>query len=460
MIFHNINPVLLDLGPLQIRYYGLFWALGFVIAYFLMSYLAKRRGLSITKDDVADFLVYEIVGIIGGARLIYVLFYNSYYYFQNPFEIIALWHGGLSFHGGLLGAIAAGYFFCKRKKIDFYDLADILVIPVALALALGRIGNFMNAELYGRITDVSWCIDYSKNKFIEGIPSGCRHPSQIYESIKNLVIFCFLWSIKSKKLQKGFIFWSFVALYGLLRTAMEFFRQPDEQIGFIFNYFTMGQLLSFPLFLIGAYMVFRITKFLKMLNKRGIELSVNFLVILLISIVIFGFGVKFIYDLTARANELQDMTMNDIDAKIGNLVCEGSERVCIGVSRKVIPRGKFDFFGVKILNVDPAAIDFTVKLLLPQDPRELTDPDKHIRGYDEDNQIIEETISTDKQLVVVPSSLLSTGRPVTIEKNEEKIVGIGINVPDEAPSGVYIFNIKITASGADYSTQKIYVEVP
>jgi len=122
MIFHNINPVLLDLGPLQIRYYGLFWALGFVIAYFLMSYLAKRRGLSITKDDVADFLVYEIVGIIGGARLIYVLFYNSYYYFQNPFEIIALWHGGLivawrlKLSWRLIGSNSCGIFFLQKEK--------------------------------------------------------------------------------------------------------------------------------------------------------------------------------------------------------------------------------------------------------------------------------------------------------------------------------------------------------
>ena len=220
MFFHNINPVLLELGPFQIRYYGLFYALGFVIAYFLISYLAKKRELPITKDDVADFLVYEIIGIILGARLIYVIVYNPLFYFQNPLEIFALWHGGLSFHGGLIGAIAGGYLFCRKKKTEFYDLADIVVVPVALALALGRIGNFTNAELYGRITDVSWCIDYSKNQFVEKI-NGCRHPSQIYASIKNLTIFTVLWLIKDKKLPKGFMFWSFVALYGLFRTVVE-----------------------------------------------------------------------------------------------------------------------------------------------------------------------------------------------------------------------------------------------
>lgn len=260
MFFQNINPVLLEIGPFQIRYYGLFYALGFVIAYFLISYLAKKRELNLTKDDVADLLLYEIIGVVLGARLVYVLVYNPLFYLQNPFEIIAVWHGGLSFHGGLLGAIVAGYLYCKKKKIEFYDLADIAVIPVALALALGRIGNFMNAELYGRITNIPWCIDYSKNQFVQNLPSGCRHPSQIYASIKNLTIFAILWFIKDKKLPKGFMFWSFVALYGFFRTTIEFFRAPDEQIGFIFNYFTMGQLLSFPLFLLGVYMLYRLKR--------------------------------------------------------------------------------------------------------------------------------------------------------------------------------------------------------
>ena len=259
MLYHNINPVLFELGPFQIRYYGLLWAAGFVIAYFLINYMAKRKQLPLTKDDVSDLIVYEIVGVVLGARLAYILFYNPQFYIQNPLEILVLWHGGLSFHGGLLGAIASAYLFCKKKKMEFYDLADIVVVPAALALALGRLGNFANAELYGRITNVPWCIDYSKNQFVE-VPSVCRHPSQIYASIKNLIIFSALWLIKDKKMPKGFMFWSFVALYGLFRTIVELFRQPDEQIGFIFNYFSMGQLLSFPLFLMGAYMLFRLKK--------------------------------------------------------------------------------------------------------------------------------------------------------------------------------------------------------
>lgn len=258
MFFHNLNPVLFEIGPFEIRYYGLFYALGFILAYFMLPRLAKIRNINLSKDDAADFILYLLIGIVVGARIVYVFVYSPLFYFSSPAEIIKLWHGGLSFHGGFLGAIFAAYFFSKKKKIEFYDLADITVVPVALALALGRIGNFINAELYGIITDASWCIDYSKNQYVQDLPSGCRHPSQIYESIKNLTIFAALWVIKDKKLPKGFMFWSFVTLYGLLRTLVEFFRQPDEQIGFIFNYFTMGQLLSFPLFLVGGYMMFRL----------------------------------------------------------------------------------------------------------------------------------------------------------------------------------------------------------
>ncbi|HLG23730.1 MAG TPA: prolipoprotein diacylglyceryl transferase [Candidatus Nanoarchaeia archaeon] len=260
MFYHNINPVLLQIGPLQVRYYGLFYALGFVITYFMVYYLAKRKQIKFSKDDAADLIIYLLFGIVIGSRIVYVVFYNPVYYMSNFLEIFALWHGGLSFHGGLIGGITATYLFSKKKKMHFYDLADLIVMPAALALALGRIGNFINAELYGRITNVSWCIDYSKNKYMSEIPEGCRHPSQIYESLKNIFIFITLWFIKDKKLPRGFLFWAFVAMYGLLRTALEFFRQPDEQLGFIFGNLSMGQLLSFPLFLIGAYMMIKLKR--------------------------------------------------------------------------------------------------------------------------------------------------------------------------------------------------------
>jgi len=253
MFIHNIDPVLLSIGPLQIRYYGLFFVLGFVIAYFLLVHLAKKRELSLNKDDIADFLLYMIVGTILGARIFYVFIYNLPFYLSNPFEIIAVWHGGLSFHGGLVGAAIAGFYFTKKKKIDFYEIADITVMPLALGLALGRLGNFTNGELYGRITDVPWSFKFADAE-------GFRHPSQIYASFKNLLIFFTLWIIKDKKLPKGFMFWLFVVMYSALRFTVEFFRQPDPQLGFIIGWLTMGQILSIIMFLVGIIFIVKVYK--------------------------------------------------------------------------------------------------------------------------------------------------------------------------------------------------------
>lgn len=260
MFIHNIDPVLFSIGPFEIRYYGLFYAIGFVMAYLLISYLAKKKKLPLSKDDVADYILYVLVGTVLGARIFYVLFYNLSFYLSNPAEIIAVWHGGLSFHGGLIGAVIAGFYFCRKKKVSFYNLADITVIPLALGLALGRIGNFINGELAGRITNVPWCMDYSQNRFIIEIPEGCRHPSQIYASFKNLIIFFTLWAIKDKNLPKGFMFWLFVVMYSALRFTVEFFRQPDSQLGFILGPLTMGQILSVVMFAIGLFFIYKVSK--------------------------------------------------------------------------------------------------------------------------------------------------------------------------------------------------------
>lgn len=260
MFYHNINPVLLEIGPFEIRYYGLFYAIGFILAYFVINYLAKRKEIALSRDDVADLLTYNIVGVIAGARIGYVLFYNLSFYLKNPLDIFAVWHGGLSFHGGLLGTIIATYYFCRKKNIAFYEIADLMVIPAALGLALGRIGNLMNGELVGRLTNSGFCINYENSQYLTYPPKGCRYPSQLFESFKNILIFGVLWLIKDKKLPKGVMFWSFVSMYGLLRTLVELVRQPDEQVGFLFGYFTMGQLLSFPVFVVGVVMVIRILK--------------------------------------------------------------------------------------------------------------------------------------------------------------------------------------------------------
>ena len=260
MFYNHVNPTLLHIGPFEIRYYGVIFVLGFVIAYFLIYHLAKERKLKLTKDDVADFLFYIIIGVVVGSRLAIVLFADPKYYFSNPFEIIAIWHGGLSFHGGLIGAVIAGLIFTKKKKINFYDLADITVIPLAIGLFFGRIGNFLNSELVGRVTNLSWGVNFN-NEVVNGKPIF-RHPSQLYESFKNLVIFFVLWFLKNKKLPKGFLFWLFIAMYGLLRTLIEFFRYSPSAIGPI----NPGQIWSFPMFIIGVIMLIKLKR-KKLINK-------------------------------------------------------------------------------------------------------------------------------------------------------------------------------------------------
>jgi len=253
MFYHNINPVILGLGPFEIRYYGLIYVIGFVAAYFLIKHLAKQRKLGLKSEDVEGLLLYIAVGAILFARLFHILFYDFAYYFNSPLQMLAVWKGGLSFHGGLVGALLAGSLFIKRKKLNFYDLADITVIPLALALFLGRLGNFINGELYGRITTLPWAVKFQGAE-------GFRHPTQIYESLKNLLIFSALWLIKDKNLPKGFVFWSFVAMYGTLRFFIEFLKDvgPFFDLGFIT--LTMGQLLCLPMIVAGFYMLAGIKK--------------------------------------------------------------------------------------------------------------------------------------------------------------------------------------------------------
>ena len=252
MYVHDLSPILLKLGPLEVRYYGLAYVLGFLFVYFVLNYLSKKNKFPLSKDELLDFLSYLIIGILIFARLFYVLFYNFSYYSSYPLKIFSIWEGGLSFHGGLIGAILVTVWYCRKNKIDFYDLADYVVIPLGIGLFLGRIGNFINGELYGRITDVSWAVKF------QGV-DGFRHPSQLYEAGKNLMIFFVQWSIKDKSLPKGFRFWLFVVMYSSMRFAVEFFREPDYQIGFIYG-LTLGQWINLGMFVIGLIFFYRINK--------------------------------------------------------------------------------------------------------------------------------------------------------------------------------------------------------
>ena len=244
MFISYINPVLAKIGPLEIRYYGIIYAIGLVITYFFLNYLAKQRKLGIKKQEIADYLFYSIIGLIVGARIFYILFYNLSYYAANPSKLFAVWEGGLSWHGGLAGLVVVTIIFCRVKKWNFWEISDLMVIPISVCLMLGRIGNFLNSELYGRLSNVPWAVKFPD---VEGF----RHPSQLYESFKNLVIFSVLWNIKDKKLPKGVLFSWFLVLFSGLRFLIEFFRQPDAQLGFVLGPLSMGQVLNIPVFAVG-----------------------------------------------------------------------------------------------------------------------------------------------------------------------------------------------------------------
>lgn len=248
MVFiHNIDPVFLNIFGVKIYYYGLMYIIGFTLGYFFLNHFRKKGQLQLTEEELIDFILYLAVGVLLGSRIFYFLFYNFGALLNNPLEFLFLWHGGMSFHGGLIGVTIAGILFCKLKKKSFFHIADYVVIPAVIALGFGRIGNFINGELFGRPTSLPWAFNFG-----DGIP---RHPSQLYESTKNFFMFTVLWLIKDKILPTGFRFWFFVTMYGTLRFTIEFVREPDPQLGFIFAGLTMGQLLSSAMIVVGGCML-------------------------------------------------------------------------------------------------------------------------------------------------------------------------------------------------------------
>jgi phosphatidylglycerol---prolipoprotein diacylglyceryl transferase len=217
---------------------------GFVGGYFLVRWLAENRKIHLPKDVLQEFISYLMIGVIFGGRLGYVLFYNLPFYLDNPLEALAIWHGGMSFHGGLLGALLMGWWFTKRGGLAFYPVADVCVVAVPIGLGLGRIGNFINGELYGRPTNVPWAM-----MFPQGGPVA-RHPSQLYEAfLEGVVLFFVLLWLSGRVQTDGVLFWTFVGGYGVARFFVEFFREPDPQLGFVLGPFSMGQILSLAMIL-------------------------------------------------------------------------------------------------------------------------------------------------------------------------------------------------------------------
>lgn len=251
--FPAIDPVLIQIGPLAIRWYALAYVVGLILGWRYMLHLARRIPDVMTDHEVDDFLLWATLGVILGGRIGYVLFYNSTYFFNHPLQIFAVWQGGMSFHGGLIGVISALILFCKVRRLPILRVGDLLVCAVPIGLLLGRIANFINGELFGRPSDVPWAM-----VFPNGGPIP-RHPSQLYESFtEGFVLFVLLWwlSHHTRAPQRpGLIAGTFLVGYGIARSCMEFFRQPDQQMGFIYGPITMGQVLSLPLIIAGLWLI-------------------------------------------------------------------------------------------------------------------------------------------------------------------------------------------------------------
>jgi phosphatidylglycerol:prolipoprotein diacylglycerol transferase len=255
MHFPTIDPVFLSIGPLQFRWYGLMYVLAFIATYFLIRSEVSRKKLSLTQDDIADLVFYGAMGVVLGGRLGYILFYNLGFYLTNPLKLFAVWEGGMSFHGGAIGVILGFVLYARRKKLPFLTLIDMAALCTPVGLGLGRIGNFINAELYGRPTSMPWGIIFPGG---DGLP---RHPSQLYEAfLEGLALFFIVRVMSRRSSVSGVTAWTFCAGYGLFRFFVEFFRQPDAQMGFFLGLFSMGQLLSLPMFLLGSFMVFRLSR--------------------------------------------------------------------------------------------------------------------------------------------------------------------------------------------------------
>ena len=249
LIQPSIDPVILSLGFFDIRWYSLAYILGFIIGSILIKFLNKKLLNSISNKQIDSFFIWSIIGVIIGGRLGYVLFYQTSYFLTNPLYILKIWMGGMSFHGGLVGIVFAIYLFCRQNNIKFFYLSDLVSIVAPLGLFFGRIANFINTELYGRITDFPLAMIYPN------IDLSPRHPSQLYEAfLEGIVIFLILLIYFNKtRLDPtiGKISGLFLILYALFRIFVEFLREPDSHIGLIFNIASMGQILSIPLLIIG-----------------------------------------------------------------------------------------------------------------------------------------------------------------------------------------------------------------
>ena len=254
---YHISPNILTIGAFQLRYYSLMYLVAFFLTYILVAYRLRKEDFKFSLETIQDFFLWGIFGLIIGARLGYVFFYNPGYYLHHPLEIIIpldFSHGvrfvgisGMSYHGGALGIIIAALIFCHNRKIDFWNLADLFCPTFPLGYTFGRIGNFINGELFGRVTNVPW------GMFFPFAPSReLRHPSQLYEAFfEGIVLFVVLWVIRKWRPFAGFHLALYIIGYGLIRFFIEYYREPDAHLGFIWSILSMGQLLCVAMIITG-----------------------------------------------------------------------------------------------------------------------------------------------------------------------------------------------------------------
>jgi len=249
LIQPSIDPVIFSIGVLDIRWYSLSYIMAFVIGSFLIKKFNKEFSNSISNKEIDNFFLWAILGVIIGGRLGYVIFYQTNIFVLDPIHIFKIWKGGMSFHGGLAGMIVSIYFFCIKNKLSFFYLADLVSLVAPIGLFFGRIANFINTELYGRITDFPFAVIYPS---IDQFP---RHPSQLYEAFfEGFLLFTILLYYFYKKKENeliGKISGLFLLLYSFFRFSIEYLREPDVHLGLFLGYFSMGQLLCVPLLIFG-----------------------------------------------------------------------------------------------------------------------------------------------------------------------------------------------------------------
>ncbi|MEW6352258.1 MAG: prolipoprotein diacylglyceryl transferase [Thermodesulfobacteriota bacterium] len=245
-----IDPVLFQLGPFSLRWYGLMYLVAFVVGYFLIRADLARRGGPVPSACADDVVFHMILGVLLGGRIGYVLIYNLPHYLAHPQEVFAIWQGGMSFHGGMIGMIVMGYLYARRHGVALLELADVVVLAAPIGLMFGRLGNFINGELFGRATDLPWGM-----VFPMGGPVP-RHPSQLYQALtEGLLLFLFLYWLRLRVSKPGSVLAAFIVGYGAVRFVIEFFREPDPQLGFVAGHLSMGQVLCLGMIFAGLVLL-------------------------------------------------------------------------------------------------------------------------------------------------------------------------------------------------------------